>query len=426
VAPAASQPTQPFQPPQPQGSSYGQQQAPQPYGQAGQVQSGATPSFSPQQQNFQAPPPQKKKSVVKIVLIIVAILVVGCIATFVAVFGAASCSLNDIAEAEYYEIGSDKVPSVKTALGTKYDVTGSAIKKENGQDTLDIVFKTDENSGKVMERYASYLNDEGWLRIQDADFAQSSNPASGLKGFQLAKNSTTPGYVVVVTLYWEPNEFNLVIDRLEGDVSSEVEAPAEVAEEADISLGDIGGGGSGGIGGNTDTQSGLLSTDIWKIFDSRSYHMEVIVYTYDNLDGTVMEYWISNPNVAMAFEQDGETYRLILKDGKQYVVIDSQQLVAAADNGDTIEDVTFDLSSDQTFIGTGEGKFYGGVYYYEAYEDTVDGSLSIFYFDKAAGIFMGVRLVVSDDDVTDMVFLALDNKIDASAFDIPSSYQVIE
>jgi hypothetical protein len=442
VATAAAQPTQPFQPPQePQPTQQFQPpqepqptqafqppQQPQPvqqspYGQAGQTQPGTGAPFSPQQQDFPAPPPEKKKrNVLRIVLIIVAILVVGCIGTVVAVFGAASCSLNALADADSYEIGNDRVPSVKTALGERYDVTGSAVKTENGQETLDIVFKTGGTSGKDMERYASYLSDNGWLRTQDADFSQASNPKSALRGFQLAKNSTTSGYVVVVTLYWEPGEFNLVIDRLVGDVAGETDDDPKPAPTPDPTPTPTPG-----------SQTDVDEADLWApayfvTLNSRHYGMGMTMHSENSSsDGSVnldmdVEVYVDGDRSAMLMEIMGMNIRYVIDGGKQYMIDDSskQIFVSAADDNSPVPD-----TSGLTFVSVGEDVFQGRTLYCETWKSAT-GRQTKWFFDTDNEWIEGFSGTTDDGTLNEVYIAWLVVDYDESVFDIPSDYTVVQ
>jgi hypothetical protein len=402
----APQPTQQFQPPQ--GDPYGQTQFQQPAQQ-----------FQPQQ------PVKKKKSPIKIILIIVGILVLGCIGTIIAVFGAASCSLNNLAAAEYYEIGGDRVPSVKTALGTEYKVTGSATKTEKGQETLDIVFETSGTAGEDMKRYASYLNDKGWLRIQDADFAQSSNPKSGLRGFQMAKNSTVAGYVVVVTLYWEPGSFNLVIDRLAGDVASETDddLPVEPADAPSINL-----GGSNGGGTNPAAEDDLWAPPYFRTFNSKHYGMGLSMHS-ENSSSDIsasmdmdVEFYVNGSRSAMVTEIFGITFRYVIDGGKQYIIDDAtkQVIVSSAEDASPLPD-----TANMTFVSAGEDMFQGRMLYCEIWK-SASGQQTKWFFDTDNEWIEGFSQTGDDGTKNEAYIAWLQVDFDESIFEIPSDYTVIQ
>lgn len=417
---------------QPVGQQYTQASYDQPYGQPqGQPTYAQPPYGQPQGQPAYAQPPYgqqptnapvKKSKTTKIVIGIIAGLIVLCGALFFAIFGIASCSTNAIAEADYYEIGGDRVPSVKQALGKKYEVTGFAAEKKDGLDKQDIEFKTDGASNEEMNLYASYLSSQGWLYVSDYDYSQTvvADP-----GYQMATNSAQSGYMVIVTIRYEAGSFNLVIDRGEGDLSLYQEPPAEITEEATEGLSSDASDTGGGINDSSGATGGLMTQSYLDLFASKNYHMLVQVYSYDDPEGTFSELYVRDPYVAMSYEYEGEVVRVIIRDGKEYIISDTEQMMIVSDSLDTVDDFTMSGNADLTFVGSGnDGQFYGGTYYYEAFE-SYDGSTELYFFDKGTGDFMGVRTIWAEDDVMDMVFFELDQKVPDDVFAIPSNYEVV-
>jgi hypothetical protein len=408
------------------GAPYQQQQPVQagaPYQQQPPTQAGA--SYPPAQQNLQPQAPtKKKKSPLKIVLIVAGILLLGCIITFIAVFGAASCSLNKTADAAYYEIGGDQVPSVKTALGTIYDVTSVATSNNNGMETLDIAFKTDGNSGTEMQSYAAYLSSQGWLRVQDADFSQASNPKSAGLGFQLAKNSTTSGYVVVMTLYWEPGSFNLVIDRLEGDVASE----GGSTTGDNISLGGNGSGGSEQGGSSGSDQSDLWAPGYFNTLNSGHYAMGMNVHTESSASDVSasldldFEVYVSGSKSAMLMEFMGMTIRYVFDGTTQYMIDDSsrQVQVSSAEESFPVPD-----TSGMVFVSAGQDVFRGSTMYCEVWQSP-SGTQTKWFFDTENQWIEGFTNIADDGTITEVYIAWLQTDFDESIFNIPSDYTVIQ
>jgi hypothetical protein len=167
-----------------------------------------TPLQAQQQYAPGAPPiaPMKKKSKAPLFVgILVAVIVV--IAVSIALIAnAASSQLLKTAQADYHEIANDKIPSVMFLIGEERTVTGvSSSSNSDGSKQLEITYKTQagEDSQMDMYYYAVDLCDNyGFYSINDNDFSGSTGT-----NFQFAKESKTPGYLVIVRIDYDRNGF---------------------------------------------------------------------------------------------------------------------------------------------------------------------------------------------------------------------------
>jgi len=397
----------------------------------------ATQSFAPPPRDnvvtdaYQAQtgePAKKKRSPLKIVLIVVGALLACCIVGAVATFAVASCSTGQVAEAEEYEIGPDKVPSVKKVLGKTYTVTGYATSNNGGLQTVDIAFSTDGRANEEMQQYCHYLSRNGWLRTQDADFGQTANPKSRQAGFQLAKNSSESGFVVVVTVYWEADGFNLVIDRTEGDVGSD-----DVPQE-DTPAPSIFGGGSSG---SDESASGTDTDDLWapvyfQVFESGHYAMGLSIKASntstsgnDSMTASTsqdLEVYVDGDRQAMSMTVGGRELRSVFMNGKQYIIDDASRTVVVT-GSEPLEMVSD--TSGVTFVSAGTDAFMGTEMYCEVW-DSPSGNRSKWFFDTENEWIEGYAFTAEDGTYNEIYVAWLELDFDESVFNVPADYQQIQ
>ena len=166
---------------------------------------------------------------------------------------------------------------------------------------------------------------------------------------------------MIVTIRYEAGSFNLVIDRGEGDLSLYQEPPAEIAEEASEGLSNNESGEQGGISESNGAVGGLMTQAYLDLFATKNYHMYVQVYTYDDPQGAYTELYVKDPYVAMSYEYEDEIVRIIIRDGKEYIISDTERVVIVSDTMATAEDFPMSANDDLTSGGEGkDGQFYGG------------------------------------------------------------------
>jgi len=208
--PAIPQQQPPLQNPQPQPI---QQQYQQPY----------QPQYQqpPQQQYPFAPVQTKKKGKgLKIFIIIFILLVVlggGGFFAFMAINGnipfLGGSTVN--ADADFFKIGKDEVPSVKYILGETRNIASVNSSVSGGVTEKVIVYKTESNQNNEMYEYASALtNYHGYYALNDNDFTGSNGT-----GFQFAAHSVENGYVVIVRIDYNTSGYTLTIKRGTGTLT---------------------------------------------------------------------------------------------------------------------------------------------------------------------------------------------------------------
>ena len=164
------------------------------------------------------PPPKKKKGKVLIVLAIIAVIFVGGIA---AVIAGAAGAVNKAANADYYELGNDRIPSVKHVLGEKRKITSASTSINNGVTMKEYQYSVpDKDQSLEMSQYLSYLREEGFLLLTDVDF---NAPEAWCK---LGRNSVDSGYQVVVQIDYDTKGYTIIVVKEEGEIRSNTNDPA--------------------------------------------------------------------------------------------------------------------------------------------------------------------------------------------------------
>ena len=192
--------------------------------------------FAQQPQQQYAQPLKKKKSKLPIVLAIVgifAIVVVAGVAlliTGVSTTGVAllitgvSTILNKVAEADYYEMGTDQIPSVKYALGEERKVT-YVNKSSNLQATKEeITYSAPGSVFNDILKYTQFLRDNGWIATADYDLHNTPGAA------KLAKESADKGKVLIILIEYEADKYVVKITKSDGTLTFDKTAKADYYE----------------------------------------------------------------------------------------------------------------------------------------------------------------------------------------------------
>jgi hypothetical protein len=231
----------------------------------------------------------------------------------------------------------------------------------------------------------------------------------------MGKNSTASGYVVVVTLYWEPGQFNLVIDRLVGDVSGE------------------NGGGDTPLPSPTPNPTPAPEDDLWapayfETFNSRHYGMGMSIKSSGgssemsvSVDMDV-EVYIDGDRSAMVMELMGMPLRYVVDGGKQYLIDDTSKTVTIT-TADT--DTFLPDTSSMTFVGVSEDTFQGQTMYCEIW-NTASGRPIKWFFDTKNEWIEGFSTVTDDGTLNETYIAWLHVDYDEAVFDIPADYTVVQ
>lgn len=129
--------------------------------------------------------------------------------------------------------------------------------------------------------------------------------------------------------------------------------------------------------------------------------------------------------MAVDMTLDGQAMRIVYKDGDGYILFDSEKMAmkaGAVDVDDALESVTdvTDDADDAVFTG-GTEDIDGKSYVWEEIED----SDTKMYFDESTGALKYIKSV-SDGQESTTEITAYDNNVDASVFEIPSDYEIVD
>ena len=173
-------------------------------------------------------PGGKKKGIPLIAKIFIGLgiglaLIVGAIILVISLVGG---SLSKTAEADYYEIGSDKVPSVKLILGEVREVVSVNTSTGSGVTTKAIGYSVSKNQSAEMEEYAmALMSSHGFYSISDFDFSGSSG-----KGFEFSRESDEDGFIIVLTIDYDSKGYTITLQRGEGTLTTPAPTPEPAPE----------------------------------------------------------------------------------------------------------------------------------------------------------------------------------------------------
>ena len=162
-----------------------------------------------------APPPAKKKHTgLKVFLGILG----GLLGFIVLIVVIASAATGSAAKKDYYEIGKDKVPSVKFVLNEKRKITSVGTSTADGVTTYKVVYEVGSAQGEEMQAYAAYL-----LGKDDFYIMPDENPDAFAV---LARNSVDEGKRLTLTILCDNTGYAVIIVKEAGQIE-----PAEPNEE---------------------------------------------------------------------------------------------------------------------------------------------------------------------------------------------------
>jgi len=185
------------------------------------------PQYPPQpQQPYPAAPPPapKKKSKLPLVLLIIAVVLIGGIAAIVV---GATGVVKKAARLDYYELGNDKIPSVKYVLGEERKITGVNTSINNGVTMKEYKYSVpDKDQGLEMSQYLTHLRGEGFLLLTDVDFNASE------AWCKVGRNSVDSGYQVVVQIEYDATGYTIIAVKEEGEITSNAPATEDPTQPA--------------------------------------------------------------------------------------------------------------------------------------------------------------------------------------------------
>ena len=164
---------------------------------------------------------------------------------------------------------------------------------------------------------------------------------------------------------------------------------------------------------------GPRTDSFMKIFSSGTYHMKAAI-TGDG-DKADMELFSKGGRIATTVTAEGETVRIIIRDSKTYMIMDSMKTIFVYPSQDASMTGAVDIEG-QTLTGSGNAPFNGKNLPYEEYT-TKDGSKAQYFVDGSK--LAGIRNTTPGELAVDIAISALDQNVPDSVFSIPSSgYQV--
>jgi len=215
-------------------------------------------------------------------------------------------------------------------------------------------------------------------------------------------------------------------------------APKEIAAAPDggHTGGESGGGflgglfgsrssGSSGGGSNSGSSSGGGRAEaFFNIYSSGNYHMKSKT-TVEGME-VISETWVKDGMIATAMEMNGQSTRTVMRDGKSFVIMDSEKMVMSIANTQTGVDPGHTLLRTQDMFTysnkSGTARFNGKNLHYEEYSY---GKNAVQYFLDGSKL-AGVRIINDGAATAEMVILELNQNVPANVFDIPRGYTLIE
>ena len=157
----------------------------------------------------------------------------------------------------------------------------------------------------------------------------------------------------------------------------------------------------------------------FKIFASGTYHMKARM---SGADGTTtdMESYVKGGMMATIVTAQGQSSRMIFKDNKMYMIMDSAKMIMVMPATDKTEAGGVQ-TSDMKLTSSGTAVFGGKSLPYEEYKDP-DGDRAQYFLD--GNKLAGIRNIMDGGETIDIVISVLDQNVPGNAFDIPTGYQV--
>ena len=156
----------------------------------------------------------------------------------------------------------------------------------------------------------------------------------------------------------------------------------------------------------------------FKIFSSGNYHMKAKIT--EGGKETTFETFVKGDQMASTMAMEGESVRVIQKDKKIYMIMDSMKMVmvTAVNSASEVKSVK---ANGMKYTGSGTAVFNKKSLPYDEYSSSNGEKLRIF-IDGAN--LAGIRNLIPGQTTADLVILALDQNIPNNTFTIPSGYQV--
>jgi hypothetical protein len=175
------------------------------------------PQYPQQLQQYQQPyaptppptPVKKKRRGLKIFLGIVGAFV----AIIVVIVAAAAAITSSAAKKDYYELGNDKIPSVKLVLGEKRKITYARTSVSDGQVYHAYQYEVSTRQAEEMQAYVAYL-------LGEEDFYTLPEEEGTEEAFAiLGRNSVDEGQCIVIAILCDDTGYALTVLKDSGQIT---------------------------------------------------------------------------------------------------------------------------------------------------------------------------------------------------------------
>lgn len=125
------------------------------------------------------------------------------------IFSIVFSSLSKVQKAEYYTMGEDSIPSVKSVVGER-KVTNVSKSINNGVTTNTYIFSSDSAESDVYE-YSKYLVEQAGYLVTDV--------GQGEDDIVYAKTSAKQGNIILISLEYTAFNFEVTLQKGEGTLT---------------------------------------------------------------------------------------------------------------------------------------------------------------------------------------------------------------
>lgn len=165
-------------------------------------------------QNYDASPSKKRNAKIALIAVIAVVFVAVVVLGIIALTG----GFGGAADADYYEIGSDRIPSVSLALNESRKVHSSGRGNKNGLEIYSVVYNVSGNrQGDDISEYFEYLCANDSFTMRDGGGAEAFSGSSGTA--QVWRNSQDAGYMVVVQADFDAKGYTITVMYGEAQVT---------------------------------------------------------------------------------------------------------------------------------------------------------------------------------------------------------------
>ncbi|MCL2327909.1 MAG: hypothetical protein FWC39_05275 [Bacteroidetes bacterium] len=162
-----------------------------------------------------------------------------------------------------------------------------------------------------------------------------------------------------------------------------------------------------------------LSATYFNMLNSGTYHLKAKMKGGDGSE-TTMESYYKDGMTAVTMEMEGHSSKMIYRDNKMYIINDAGKtymVMPIPQNSSSNEAVKTD---GMTRTGSGTAEFNGKNLPYEEYSSSEGGKAQFFLDGKKIA---GIRNIIDNESVMDIIISVLDTNVPANAFDVPSGYK---